>query len=67
MERLLKTIGGRIRELRLERSLLQRELAERSGLPVRTIGRIERGDVDVRLGTLKKIADALSLTMHDLL
>lgn len=67
METLLKTIGDRIRELRQERSLLQRELAERAGLPVRTIGRIERGDVDVRLGTLKKIADALNLTMHDLL
>ena len=46
--------------------LLQRELADKAGVPVRTIGRIERGEVDVRLGTLKKIADALGVPMRDL-
>ena len=51
---------------REEQGLLQRELAERAGLPVRTIGRIERGEVDVRIGTLQKIADALGIEIRDL-
>ncbi len=66
MKNLLTLIGVRIRELRQDRSWLQRELADRAGLPVRTLGRIERGEVDVRIGTLKKIADAFELTVRDL-
>ena len=53
--------GYKIRKAREKQELLQRELADMAGVPVRTIGRIERGEVDVRLGTLKKIADALGL------
>lgn len=66
MKKLLHQIGDRIRELRQDRSWLQQDLADRAGLPVRTLGRIERGEVDMRIGTLKKIADALVLTVRDL-
>jgi transcriptional regulator with XRE-family HTH domain len=58
--------GEKIRQAREKQDLLQRELAVRAGLPTRTIGRIERGEVDVRLGTLQKIADALGLKIRDL-
>ena len=58
--------GQKIRLARNRLDLLQRELADKAGVPVRTIGRIERGEVDVRLGTLKKIADALGMTIRDL-
>ena len=58
--------GRRIRQSREEQELLQRELADRACVPVRTIGRIERGEVDVRLGTLKKVADALGVAVRDL-
>jgi transcriptional regulator with XRE-family HTH domain len=57
--------GQKIRILREARQLLQRELGEKAGLPERTIGRIERGEVDVRIGTLKKIADALGVSLRD--
>ena len=58
--------GQKIRVEREKQKLLQRELADIAGVPVRTIGRIERGEVDVRLGTVKKIADALGVAVRDL-
>ena len=56
--------GNKIKQARVKQDLLQRELADKVGVPVRTIGRIERGEVDVRLGTLKKVADALGIDWH---
>src|SRR5262245_13626606 len=59
-------IGDRIRVLRKKKRWLQRERAKAAGLPLRMIGRIERGQVDVRLSTLAKIAHALGVTLTDL-
>lgn len=67
MSRLEQQIGDRIRSLREEKGWFQKDLAERAHLPIRTIGRIERGDVDVRLSTLEKIAKALGKQTRDLL
>lgn len=67
MKKLSKYIGIRIRSLRQERNWLQADLANKSGLPVRTIGRIERGEVDVRISTLFKIAKALGVTLKDVI
>ena len=60
-------IGERIRTLRERREWYQRDLAEAAGLPLRTIGRIERGDVDVRISTLEKIAKAFGVTLNKFL
>ena len=62
-----KQIGTRIRELRDEKGWFQKDLAKASRLPIRTIGRIERGEVDVRLSTLSRIAEALGKSARDLL
>ena len=59
-------VGGRIRLLREGKGWLQRERAKAAGLPLRRVGRIERGDVDVRLSTLAKLARALGVTLTDL-
>jgi transcriptional regulator with XRE-family HTH domain len=60
-------VGERVRQLRDARGLLQRQLAFSAGLPLRTIGRIERGEVDVRLSTITKIADALGVPLKALM
>jgi transcriptional regulator with XRE-family HTH domain len=60
-------VGTSIRKLREDKNLLQRELADSAGIPVRTLGRIERGEVDMRLSTLRKIASALNVDIKDLL
>ncbi len=67
MKSIKKKIGERIRFLRESSGLLQRELAKAADLPARTVGRIERGEVDPRLSSLVKIADALKIDIRDLL
>ena len=62
-----KYIGERIRSLRVAKGWLQRELAYSAKLPLRTIGRIERGEVDPRVSTLRKIAKALDVDLKELL
>ena len=59
--------GATIKRLREQRAWSQPDLAKAAKLPVRTIGRIERSEVDVRLGTLSKIAKALRKRPRDLL
>ena len=55
--------------LRLRRAagLTQQELALKAGVSSLVIGKIERGEVDPRLATLTAIADALGVTVVDLL
>ena len=45
----------------------QEKLAELSGVTVRTIQRIERGDVNSHMNTLKLLADALQIDVQELL
>lgn len=60
-------LGQRIRACREGQSLIQKDLAKKAQLPVRTIGRIERGEVDLRLSTLLRIAKALGKDAQSLL
>jgi transcriptional regulator with XRE-family HTH domain len=62
-----RQLGQRIRAFREGQGLIQRDLAKKAQLPVRTIGRIERGEVDVRLSTLDRIAKALRMPLRLLL
>ena len=66
MDEIKKRVGSKIRFQREQRKMLQREVASLSGLPVRTVGRIERGEVDVRITSLYKISKALELSIKDL-
>lgn len=54
-------IGRRIRKIRVERGLTQKELASNVGIDFTYIGKIERGEQLPSLKILLKIADALSL------
>ena len=59
------TFGERLRRDRLTAGLTQEELAERSGLSVRTIGDLERGRGQPRMSTLRRLTDALSQPTGD--
>jgi len=67
----MTTIGRRIREIRKQRNLTQRELADRIGLNFTYLSRIENDRLDAdqtpREDTLKKIAQALNADVDDLL
>ncbi len=52
----------RVKDLRIKQGLSQEELAERTGLSLRTIQRIENGESIPRGDTLKKLSIALQST-----
>jgi len=52
-------IGDRLRDLRKRRLLTQEQLAERSGVGIATIVRVERNQVEPRGSTIRKLAEAL--------
>jgi transcriptional regulator with XRE-family HTH domain len=54
-------IGELIRQLRQKKGITQEDLAARTELSVRTIQRIEGGEVDPRAYTLQAIANALDV------
>ena len=51
----------RLREMREARLLTQQELADKSGVGVATIIRVENGQVAPHFGTLRKLAVALAV------
>jgi transcriptional regulator with XRE-family HTH domain len=56
-------LGTRLRELRRERNLSQRDLAERANLSPNAISLIERGEISPSVATLQRLAGALSVKM----
>lgn len=61
-----KEIGARIRQLRKEKGLSQENLAERAHLHPTYISSVERGERNVSLDSIKKIADGLNVKIKDL-
>lgn len=64
---LLTLVGARIKTLRTQKGLSQVELAERAKSQDTYIGEIERGNRNISLKMLAKIADALEVEVDDLL
>jgi transcriptional regulator with XRE-family HTH domain len=58
-------LGKKIAELRKAKGLTQEELVEKCNLNVRTLQRIESGDVTPRSYTIKAIFTALDYPVHD--
>ncbi len=52
-------IGENIKKIRLERGLTQSDLAEKSGIKINQISKIERGGSDPKSSTIIKIINAL--------
>jgi transcriptional regulator with XRE-family HTH domain len=58
--------GSALRKLRDERGYSQEELAERAGLHRNYVGGVERGERNVALENIVKLAKALSVSPRDL-
>jgi transcriptional regulator with XRE-family HTH domain len=65
-QKLMKTFGKRVAEVRKSRGVTQQELAENIGMSVVAIAYIETGKRWARLGTLNKIANSLKVDVADL-
>lgn len=59
--------GERVRQLRKQKKFSQEELAQETGLHRTYISDIERGNRNVSLENIKKIADALDVQLNYLL
>ncbi|RKP49624.1 helix-turn-helix domain-containing protein [Pararobbsia silviterrae] len=67
MTTLVHRIGRHVRALREARQWSQEQLAERAGLNRSYIGEVERGTVIASVVTVDKIAQALDLSLSELL
>lgn len=56
-------VGARLKQLRLSRGLSQRELAKRAGVTNSTISLVEQNNVSPSVSSLKKILDALPVSI----
>jgi transcriptional regulator with XRE-family HTH domain len=63
----LKKLGFRVKKLRLERKLSQFDLGVLMDNYAEQISRIERGQLNVTICTLKKLAESLKIPLHELL
>jgi len=66
-EKYLKEFGKNLRRLRLEKAVTQEILSEEAGIGKNQVGLIERGEINVTISTIKKLAKKLNLHPKDLL
>ena len=62
-----RQIGNKLLTLRKRTGLTQQELAENAGLSDRTYADIERGETNMRVGTLLQICNTLHITPDEIL
>ena len=65
--RTLVALGNAIREIRLSKGISQEKLALMAEIDRSYVGRVERGDNNVALLTLARLAAALDLTVAKLM
>ncbi|TAE34903.1 MAG: XRE family transcriptional regulator [Alphaproteobacteria bacterium] len=64
---ILKRLGLRIRDLRLERAISQEELAAIANVHRTYIGMVERGEKNITILTLVRFSVALEINLIDIL
>lgn len=67
MQSILILFGNRIRQLRIKKKLTQEALANEAGLDRSYMGGVERGERNVSLNNIEKIAKALGVEPSELL
>jgi transcriptional regulator with XRE-family HTH domain len=64
-EKFIKAFGKRLREIRIKKGMSQEELANTAEIPINQVGRIERGEINTTLVTIKALADSLGINLID--
>ncbi|MEP6548992.1 MAG: helix-turn-helix transcriptional regulator [Gammaproteobacteria bacterium] len=62
----LKKVGRRVRELREERTLTRRALANQAHVSERYLGQLETGDGNISIILLRRVAEALNVQIPEL-
>lgn len=60
-------IGIKIKELRNEKNLTLKQLSEKTGLSVGFLSQLERGLSNIAIDSLQNLADALNVSMNEIL
>ena len=63
---LIKSVGEKIRQKRIELNLSQEILSYDANIPRNQVGRIERGEISTSITTLYKIGKALKINIKEL-
>jgi transcriptional regulator with XRE-family HTH domain len=64
---ILSLIGGKIQSIREKRGITQDQLGERAGINAKYVSAIERGQKNLTVLTLEKLAKALDVEIFELL
>ncbi|UQZ86438.1 anaerobic benzoate catabolism transcriptional regulator [Paenibacillus konkukensis] len=59
-------VGAKIRLHRMAHNLTQEQLGERIEMAGNYLAQVERGEINVKLNTIEKIASGLHMSVHDL-
>jgi transcriptional regulator with XRE-family HTH domain len=59
-------IGDRLKALRIEQALTQQELADKAGIALNTVARLERNETEPHMPTARKLAHALDVHPREL-
>lgn len=64
---ILASVGGRIQKIREEKGITQDQLGEKAGINAKYVSAIERGQKNLTVLTLQKIAKGLGVEIFELL
>ncbi len=67
MKKLSEKIGEKIKQVREKQNLTQQFIADELGITSNGYGKIERGDSNINIDKLEKIAEILKVKLEDLL
>ena len=59
-------IGDRLKALRIEQALTQQELADKAGVALNTVARLERNESEPHMPTARKLARVLDVHPREL-
>ena len=65
-QKFVKAFGERLREIRIQKGMSQEELANTAEIPINQVGRIERGEINTTIVTVKALAESLKIEVSDL-
>jgi transcriptional regulator with XRE-family HTH domain len=66
-KKILATIATNIREIRLAKGMTQKQVADRMYRDKQAVQKLETGNINPRYTTLIEIADALGVSVSDIL